>query len=320
MKDLPSVGQYRHPPNRVRPFNQTDHPNLGLRGRWCCRQGRRPGSIPTRDPWNRTSVHFRVTRRLTESKWIARSHGGHGAWLSDGLQADVELSLPLCIGCRGGIHAARWNGGLIPGCFRNQLLLLGSYLVLTKPLSRDILRQRCASVKIGRKYLDNLSLGSLRQHLMTETPLNGIGTLRGQKGSSIAFLSPPGPAKIVEHSDQSGRDSRGLYSSHGNSGKGFARPASAPSGHDTPDTRVGSLAGGVGREDMFRVRSLSLAHETRQRQARSSGCGGLVRGDLSGSPLSFLASHRHHIFLTTSSSFAAPHSSHPSFGRDRCEW
>ena len=55
-------------------------------------------------------------------------------------------------------------------CFRHQLLLLGSYLVLTKPLSHDILRQRCASVKIGRKNLNNLSLGSLRQHLMTEAP------------------------------------------------------------------------------------------------------------------------------------------------------
>ena len=67
------------------------------------------------------------------------------------------------------------------GCFRNQLLLLGSYLVLTKPLSHDIVRQRCASVKIGRTYLDNLSLGSLRQHLMTEAP----GKERRNKGPEV---------------------------------------------------------------------------------------------------------------------------------------
>ena len=40
-------------------------------------------------------------------------------------------------------------------CFRNQLLLLRSYLVLTKPLSLDIQHQRCVSVKIGCKYIDN---------------------------------------------------------------------------------------------------------------------------------------------------------------------
>ena len=56
------------------------------------------------------------------------------------------------------------------GCFRNQLLLLRPYLVLTKPLSHDIRRQRCVSVKIGCKYLDNWSLNSLRQYLMTEAP------------------------------------------------------------------------------------------------------------------------------------------------------
>ena len=41
------------------------------------------------------------------------------------------------------------------GCFRNQLLLLRSYLVLTKTLSHDIQRQRCVSVNISCKYLDN---------------------------------------------------------------------------------------------------------------------------------------------------------------------
>ena len=40
-------------------------------------------------------------------------------------------------------------------CFRNQLLLLCSYLVLTKTLSHDIQRQRCVSVNISCKYLDN---------------------------------------------------------------------------------------------------------------------------------------------------------------------
>ena len=55
-------------------------------------------------------------------------------------------------------------------CFRNQLLLLNTYLVLTKPLSHDIQCQRCVSVKIGCKYLDNWSLSSLRQHWMTEAP------------------------------------------------------------------------------------------------------------------------------------------------------
>ena len=60
-------------------------------------------------------------------------------------------------------------------CFRNQLLLLRSYLVLTKPLSHDIRCQRCVSVKIGCKYLDNWSLSSLRQHLMTEAPASGPG-------------------------------------------------------------------------------------------------------------------------------------------------
>ena len=55
-------------------------------------------------------------------------------------------------------------------CFRNQLLLLRPYLVLTKPLSHDIRRQRCVSVKIGCKYLDNWSLSSLRQYLITEAP------------------------------------------------------------------------------------------------------------------------------------------------------
>ena len=41
------------------------------------------------------------------------------------------------------------------GCFRHQLLLPRPYLVLTKPLRLDIQCQRCASVKIGWKYLDD---------------------------------------------------------------------------------------------------------------------------------------------------------------------
>ena len=41
------------------------------------------------------------------------------------------------------------------GCFRNQLLLLHPYLLLIKPLSHDIRRQRCVSIKINCKYLDN---------------------------------------------------------------------------------------------------------------------------------------------------------------------
>ena len=40
-------------------------------------------------------------------------------------------------------------------CFRYQLLLPRPYLVLTKPLRLDIQCQRGASVKIGRKYLDD---------------------------------------------------------------------------------------------------------------------------------------------------------------------
>ena len=67
-----------------------------------------------------------------------------------------------------GNHDIYWQ--LVDGCFRNQLLLLHTYLVLTKPLSHDIQCQRCVSVKIGCKYLDNWSLSSLRQHWMTEAP------------------------------------------------------------------------------------------------------------------------------------------------------
>ena len=40
-------------------------------------------------------------------------------------------------------------------CFRHQLLLPRSYLVLTKPLRLDIQCQRGASVKIGWEYLDD---------------------------------------------------------------------------------------------------------------------------------------------------------------------
>ena len=60
--------------------------------------------------------------------------------------------------------------GYLYRCFRNQLLLLNTYLVLTKQLSHDIQCQRCVSIKISCKYLDNWSLSSLRQHWMTEAP------------------------------------------------------------------------------------------------------------------------------------------------------
>ena len=43
------------------------------------------------------------------------------------------------------------------GCFRHQLLLPRPYLVLTKPLRLDIQCQRGASVKIGWKYLLEVS-------------------------------------------------------------------------------------------------------------------------------------------------------------------
>ena len=42
-------------------------------------------------------------------------------------------------------------------CFRHQLLLPRPYLVLTKPLRLDIQCQRGASVKIGWKYLLEVS-------------------------------------------------------------------------------------------------------------------------------------------------------------------
>ena len=57
--------------------------------------------------------------------------------------------------CPGGLRSVVAETVLVKRCFRNQLLLLRPYLVLTKPLSHDIRRQRCASVKIVCKYLDN---------------------------------------------------------------------------------------------------------------------------------------------------------------------
>ena len=51
------------------------------------------------------------------------------------------------------------RGALSPfwGCFRHQLLLPRPYLILTKPLRLDIQCQRGASVKIGWKYLLEVS-------------------------------------------------------------------------------------------------------------------------------------------------------------------
>ena len=84
-------------------------------------------------------------------------------------------------------------------CFRNQLLLLNTYLVLTKPLSHDIQCQRCVSVKIGCKYLDNWSLSSLRQHWMTEAPESGelVREVPDRATARSPFI-PEGPIDIIE--------------------------------------------------------------------------------------------------------------------------
>ena len=90
------------------------------------------------------------------------------------LQPEVHARAPFAVG-RGRFPALRCRpvvGRFLPGgCFRHQLLLPSHYLVLTKPLRLDIQCQRCASIKIVWKYLDNQGLSSLHQHLMTEAPL-----------------------------------------------------------------------------------------------------------------------------------------------------
>ena len=59
---------------------------------------------------------------------------------------------------RSGTMVVRWvSAAIVDGCFRHQLLLPRPYLVLTKPLRLDIQCQRAASVKIGWKYLLEVS-------------------------------------------------------------------------------------------------------------------------------------------------------------------
>ena len=58
---------------------------------------------------------------------------------------------------RGGMGGEESECLIVPPkrCFRHQLLLPRTYLVLTKPLRLDIQCQRGASVKIDWKYLDD---------------------------------------------------------------------------------------------------------------------------------------------------------------------